>query len=129
MKKVFIIILASLFASLVKAQELDHFGNIIKGKKEQVSVSIDPNEKFIIAIPDKSAADLYQMVQLAISETWVNPEEVIVGESLNKYIKINGATAHRYLQNTINHSRYTKISYNFRFKDGKFMYTIKLINI
>ena len=88
---------------------------------------MDGEARFIVEMPNKTAAELYEMVQLAVSEQWVNPDEVIDGKSVNSYIKINGGIS-SYQFNSIGtiFTYDTRVSYNFRFKEGRFMYTVNI---
>ena len=126
MKKLLLII--TIFTiGFVNAQDVDYFSVITKGKKLKTDVSMDGEARFIVEMPKKTAAELYEMVQLAVSEQWVNPDEVIDGQSVNSYIKINGG-ASSYQFNSIGQifTYNTRVSYNFRFKDGRFMYTVNM---
>jgi hypothetical protein len=125
MKKIILVIALALTTVLSVNSQTNHFNSIIKGKKKQVTVAIDPSDKFIVEIPNKTKEELYEMVMLAVSEKWVNPDEVIDGKLAGSYIKINGG-ATRYGVKFIGmvQTYFTKVSYNFRFKDGKFMYTV-----
>ena len=125
MKKVILIIALALTTVLSVKAQTDHFNTIIKGKKKEVTVAIDPSEKFIVEVPNKTKEELYEMVMLAVSEQWVNPDEVIDGKLAGSYIKINGgATKYGAKTLAIVYEYFTKVSYNFRFKNGKFMYTV-----
>ena len=127
MKKILITILFVAFTLSSNAQDVDYFSVITKGKKLKTDASMDGEARFIVEMPNKTAAELYEMVQLAISEQWVNPDEVIDGQSVNSYIKINGG-ASSYQLNSIGvvYTYNTRVSYNFRFKEGRFMYTVNM---
>ena len=82
MKKILITILFVAFTLSSNAQDVDYFSVITKGKKLKTDASMDGEARFIVEMPNKTAAELYEMVQLAISEQWVNPDEVIDGQSV-----------------------------------------------
>ena len=125
-KTILLIALALTTVFSVKAQT-NHFDKVVKGKKKQVYVSQQDDAKYIVEIPNKTKEELYEMVMLAISEQWVNPDEVIDGKLEGSYIKINGGSANRYGLKALGMvtTYFTRLAYNFRFKDGKFMYTVK----
>ena len=125
MKKTVLLVALALTTVLSVNAQTNHFNTIIEGKKKQVTVAIDPSEKFIVEVPNKTKEELYEMVMLAVSEQWVNPDEVIDGKLAGSYIKINGG-ATRYGAKMLGmvQTYFTKVSYNFRFKDEKFMYTV-----
>ena len=96
-----------------------------KQPKKQLVRVIDTERKNVVEVPNKTAAEIYAMVETAIGKHWVNPDEVIEGKSEGRYIKINGGATNvhfSFLGTTIAYS--TKVTYMMQFKDGKFMYTI-----
>ena len=127
MKKTILLITLALITVLGANAQTNHFDRVIKGKKKQVYVAQQEGAKYIVEVPNKTKEELYEMVMLAISEQWVNPDEVIDGKLAGSYIKLSGATA-RYGVKALGMptTYFTKIHYNFRFKDGKFMYTFNL---
>jgi len=61
----------------------------------------------------------YQRVYNWILETYKNPDEVIVGQSENQFIKINGFASNLYYRGMMLASEDVRYSISFRFKDNK----------
>ena len=61
----------------------------------------------------------YQRVYNWILETYKNPDEVIVGQSENQFIKINGFAANLYYRGIMTPSEDVRYSISFRFKGNK----------
>ena len=96
-----------------------------KQPKKQVTRVIDTERKTIVEVPNKTAEEIYTMVEMAIAKHWKNPDEVIEGRSEGRYIKINGGATNinKNVLGTI-FSYPTTVTYMIQFKDGKLMYTI-----
>ena len=96
-----------------------------KQPKKQVTRVIDTERKVVVLVPNKTAKEIYTMVEVAIAKHWKNPEEVIVGSSEGRYIKISGGATNvnRNVIGTI-FTYPTTVNYTIQFKDGKFMYTM-----
>lgn len=99
--------------------------SINKQPKKQVIRVIDTERKNVVEVPNKTAAEIYAMVEIAIGKHWINPDEVITGRSQGRYIKVNGG-ATNINKNVIGviYSYATEVEYMIQIKDGKFMYTI-----
>jgi len=100
----------------------------IKQPKKQVIRVIDTERKNVVEVPNKTAEEIYTMVETAIAKHWNNPDEVIDGKSEGRYIKIKGGATNvhfGFLGTTTAYS--TTVSYMIQFKDGKFMYTISSV--
>lgn len=126
MKTIKLLVLGLTTVLSVNAQT-DHFDKVVPLKKQQVLVTQQEEAKYVVEMPGKTKEELYEMVMLAISNHWVNPDEVIDGKLAGSYIKVGGAATMygaKVLGMVTNY--FTKIHYNFKFKDGKFMYTFYL---
>ena len=136
MKKVILTITMVALALGMNAQEIvkDSLGvynvdvtmpSINKQPKKQVIRVIDTERKNVVEVPNKTAAEIYAMVEIAIGKHWNNPDEVIEGKSEGRYIKINGGATNvhqGFLGSVMAYS--TTVTYMIQFKDGKFMYTL-----
>ena len=96
-----------------------------KQPKKQVTRVIDTERKNVVEVPNKTAEEIYTMVEVAIAKHWKNPDEVVEGKSEGRYIKINGGATNISI-NALGmiYTYSTTVSYMIQFKDGKFMYTI-----
>ena len=96
-----------------------------KQPKKQVIRVIDTERKNVVEVPNKTAEEIYTMVEVAIAKHWKNPDEVVEGKSEGRYIKINGGATNISI-NALGmiYTYPTTVSYMIQFKDGKFMYTI-----
>jgi hypothetical protein len=122
-KKVLVLLVAVLAFNMVNAQDVNIFEDIL-GKKKKVTATTNGAIKHIVELPGKTALEISNMVEMAIAKHWVNPDEVIAGKVPGKYIKVNGGGPS--VQTSILLPSYeTKLSYMFKFKDGKFMYTVE----
>ena len=102
--------------------------SIYKQPKKQVIRVIDTERKNVVEVPNKTAEEIYTMVEMAIAKHWNNPDEVIDGKSEGRYIKIKGGATNvhfSFLGSTMAYS--TTVTYMIQFKDGKFMYTISSV--
>lgn len=127
MKKTVLVIALALTTVLSVNAQTDHFDKVVPLKKKQVFVTQQEGATYVVEMPNKTKEELYEMVMLAISNHWVNPDEVIDGKLSGSYIKVGGAaTMYGVKVLGIVTNYFTKIHYNFRFKDNKFMYTFYL---
>lgn len=105
------------------AYNLDDWGAQLQ--KKATSRIVDTEAKYIVEFTGKSANEIYQGTEMAIGETWKNPDEVIAGSSEDKYIKINGGALERGKYSMLLASYdSTKLSIIIKFKEGKLMYQI-----
>ena len=123
MKNVILTLVTVLAFNLGNAQEIDIFESKLTGKKNQVR-AIQLDTFFVVEIPNKTALEIYRIVELATSEQWVNPDEVISGRSEGSFLKINGGGS-SIVYNPVASPFNTEVHYNFQFKDGRLRYTVK----
>ena len=110
----------------VYVSNVDIFVNSeVKQPKKQVTKVFDTERKNVVPVPNKTADEIYTMVEIAIAKFWKNPDEVIEGKSAGKYIKIRGggSNVHTNVLGTV-FSYTTTTTYMIQFKEGKFMYTV-----
>ena len=126
MKNVILTLVTVLAFNLGNAQDVDIFTESLIGCKKLQKSAIQIDTSYIIEVPNKSALEIFQMVEVAVASQWVNPDEVISGKVDGKYIKINGGAPQIAMKVLGMPYYYTStLRYYFKFKDGRFMFEVE----
>ena len=108
-------------------QENQDFFTLYESKKDKSSIKYveEGESKYILNFEGKTALELFQATEVMVGTIWKNPDEVIVGLSEGKYIKINGGAPS--IKESVLFSPVfydSKVSLTFNFKDGRMLMTI-----
>jgi hypothetical protein len=107
-------------------QEVNIFTESTLNCKKLQKKAVQIDSAYIVEIPNKSAIEIFQMVEVAVASQWVNPDEVVSGKVEGKYLKINGGGPSVGMKVLGMAYYYTStLRYHFKFKDGKFMYEVE----
>tara|TARA_R110002074_G_scaffold77771_1_gene176352 strand:+ start:67 stop:633 length:567 start_codon:yes stop_codon:yes gene_type:complete len=114
------------FTSL--GQEINIFKESTVDAKKLQKFAVQIDSAYVVEVPNKSAIEIFQMVEIAVASQWVNPDEVISGKLEGKYLKINGGGPSIGLTMLGTPYYYSSVlRYHFKFKDGKFMYEVEAL--
>lgn len=108
-------------------QENQDFFTLNESEKDKSSMKYveEGENKYILNFEGKTAIELFQATEVMVGTIWKNPDEVIVGLSEGKYIKINGGAPTIRQSILLSPAYYdTKVSLTFNFKDGRMLMTI-----
>lgn len=122
-----IILAMTLVLSLTSfGQEVNIFTESTLNCKKLQKRAVQIDSAYIVEVPNKSAIEIFQMVEVAVASEWVNPDEVVSGKVEGKYLKINGGGPSVGMKVLGMPYYYTStLRYHFKFKDGKFMYEVE----
>lgn len=71
-------------------QEVNIFTESTLNCKKLQKKAVQIDSAYIVEIPNKSAIEIFQMVEVAVASQWVNPDEVVSGKVEGKYLEIKG---------------------------------------
>ncbi len=121
MKKIIltVVLAIGMIATTFAQTETFKFNNITKSEKNSEYLNLTGS--YVVLNIEGSVEELYQITKNWINETYNDPDEVIISDTENSFLKIQGVEENLFKYNTMAGVSYNDAQYrlSFKFKENK----------